>query len=285
MSGFTILILLIILIGFNKWIPGKHASLLVSSSFVLVMLFLTSCAPSSLSSGNSGHEETTQTNEEEKVTATVTKVVDGDTIDISLNGKEETVRMLLVDTPETVHPNKPVQKFGPEASAFAKETLSGKDIQLEYDGPKRDKYGRLLGYVWVDGHMFNQMLLEKGLARYAYVYDPPYTHAKEYIKAQNRAKKEKKGIWSVQGYVQDSGFQDKEAPAKEQSSENTKDTEEGKKSSSPSVRYNPNGPDRDCSDFSSQEEAQAFYEAAGGPKSDPHRLDGRDHDGVVCEGL
>ncbi|TMN21574.1 hypothetical protein FH966_01375 [Lentibacillus cibarius] len=215
------------------------------------------------------------------VDASVTRVVDGDTIKINLNGKQETVRLLLVDTPETKHPSKPVQPFGPEASDFAKRTLSGKSIQLEYDGPKRDKYDRLLAYVWVDGKMFNQMLLEKGLARLAYVYDPPYTHYQTYMKAQNRAKRAERGIWSRDGYVTDEGFYYQKG--KDTSSDsNTRGDSSAQQTGD--QKYDPNGPDRDCGDFDTQQQAQNFFKAAGGPESDPHRLD-RDNDGVVCESL
>ncbi|MBX0357047.1 thermonuclease family protein [Halobacillus sp. Nhm2S1] len=211
------------------------------------------------------------------VDATVTNVVDGDTIDIEINGREERVRLLLVDTPETVHPDKPVQPFGTEASDFAKEKLSGKEIRFEYDGPKRDYYDRLLGYVWVNGENFNQQLLEKGLARYAYEYDPPYVHSASMKNAETRAKQQEKGIWSREGYVTDEGFQGEKSSKAEEIP-----------ASSPyegSLPYDPQGPDRDCGDFSSQESAQAFYEAAGGPAQDPHRLDGHDQDGLVCESL
>ncbi len=109
--------------------------------------------------------------------ATVNRVVDGDTIEINYNGSIEDVRLLLVDTPETVHPSKPVQPFGPEASNFAKEKLEQVEtVYIEFDGPKHDHYDRLLGYIWDDGKNFNKQLLRKGLARYAYVYDPSYTH-------------------------------------------------------------------------------------------------------------
>ncbi|WP_145997323.1 thermonuclease family protein [Salirhabdus sp. Marseille-P4669] len=211
--------------------------------------------------------------------ATVTRVVDGDTIELRFeNGTTETIRLLLVDTPETKHPSLPVQQFGPEASQFAKKTLLNKQVQVEYDGPKRDKYDRLLGYLWIGNSIFNQMLLEEGLARYAYVYDPPYTHSSAFMKAQNRAKNAKKGIWSIDGYVTADGFNQHE--------------EEKKSSPNPQVGtspytgpYDPSGPDRDCGDFRTQEEAQAFFIAAGGPNRDPHNLDGTDGDGFVCESL
>ncbi|GEN52830.1 thermonuclease family protein [Halobacillus faecis] len=211
------------------------------------------------------------------VDATVMNVVDGDTIDIKINGREERVRLLLVDTPETVHPDKPVQPFGPEASDFAKEKLTGKEVRFEYDGPKRDHYDRLLGYVWVNGKNFNQQLLEKGLARYAYEYDPPYVHSAALKNAEKHAQQQAKGIWSIEGYVTDEGFREDESSRVEEMP-----------ASSPyegNLPFDPQGPDRDCSDFSSQESAQAFYEAAGGPAHDPHRLDGHDQDGLVCESL
>ncbi|WP_018933076.1 thermonuclease family protein [Gracilibacillus lacisalsi] len=150
------------------------------------------------------HAETPD--DEHFATATVSRVVDGDTVRIELDGQEETVRLLLVDTPETKHPNLPVQPFGPEASEFAVEKLAGKEIQIEFDGPERDNYDRLLGYIWVDGENFNQLLLEEGFARYAYVYDPPYIHQDEMKQAEQRAREAEIGIWSIDGYVTDDGF-------------------------------------------------------------------------------
>ncbi|MRH43884.1 nuclease [Aquibacillus halophilus] len=155
---------------------------------------------------NSSIQESETPSNPNFVSAKVTRVVDGDTMKINLNGKEETIRLLLVDTPETKAPNTPVQQFGPEASAFAQETLTGKQVQLEYDGPKRDKYDRLLVYLWIGNQTFNEMLLEGGYARLAYVYDPPYTHYKAYMKAQNRAKDGELGIWNLDNYVHEDGF-------------------------------------------------------------------------------
>nr|WP_289036864.1 thermonuclease family protein [uncultured Allobacillus sp.] len=226
-------------------------------------------------------------NESKGTTATVTRIVDGDTIEINLNGTIESVRLLLVDTPETVHPSLPVQKFGPEASSFAKKTLSGKKVQVEYDGPKRDKYGRLLAYLWVDGKNFNEMLLREGLARFAYVYDPPYTHMSSFTKAQSEAVNAKRGIWSIEGYVQSDGFNAVESETETKQSNNSSAASNETNTSGSSAYngpYNPHGKDRNCGDFDRQKNAQAFFEAAGGPEQDPHRLD-RDGDGAVCESL
>ena len=91
-------------------------------------------------------------------TFTCIRVVDGDTIILS-NG--ERVRLIGVDTPETKHPNKPVQYFGKEASAFTKRMVEGKEVTLEYGQQQRDKYGRLLAYVYLmDGTL---TLNKKGL--------------------------------------------------------------------------------------------------------------------------
>lgn len=197
------------------------------------------------------------------------RAVDGDTLVAMIDGQEEYVRLLLVDTPETKHPEKPIQPFGAEASELMKETFSPSDrIHIEYGTEKRDKYDRLLAYVYTeDGHMFNQLLLEKGLARVAYVYPPNDKYVDQFREIESEAKKEKIGIWNINGYVTEKGFNAKVVPAKE------------KKPS-----YDTTRSDRDCGDFSSQEEAQAFFETAGGPEKDSHRLDG-DGNGLVCEGL
>lgn len=142
------------------------------------------------------------------IPAEVTHVVDGDTMDVTYNGKKDTVRLLLVDTPETHHPTKPVEPFGLDAAQYATSTLEGKSVKLELDGPERDKYGRLLVYLWIDNTTFNDMLLKKGLARVAYVYNPPYKHYDEYVADESKAKDQKMGIWSLQGYVTDKGYDD-----------------------------------------------------------------------------
>ncbi|WP_288008037.1 thermonuclease family protein [Kyrpidia sp.] len=140
------------------------------------------------------------------IAAHVTKVVDGDTMDVSYNGKQDTIRLLLIDTPETHKPDTPVEPFGPEASAYAEQVLAGRDVKLELDGPQRDKYGRLLCYLWVGDQLFNKMQIEKGYARVAYVYDPPYKHYDELLAAEQKAKNAGIGIWSIPGYVTDEGY-------------------------------------------------------------------------------
>jgi micrococcal nuclease len=141
----------------------------------------------------------------------VTDVVDGDTIDVQIDGKEETIRLLLVDTPETVHPSKPVQPFGPEASDFMKELLKGEEVELEIGISERDKYGRILAYVYTkEGKMVNELLLKKGLARVAYIFPPNTKYVDDFREIQRDAQLREKGIWSIENYTTKDGFQPEE---------------------------------------------------------------------------
>lgn len=168
----------------------------MSQFFILLLIcaFVTGCGSNSANS-NLLHAE-------------VTKVVDGDTLQVMINGKKETIRLLLVDTPETVHPSKPVQPFGPEASNNLKERLNGEEIQVELGIGERDKYGRLLAYVYHQNQMINKWLLEKGLARVAYVFEPNTKYIDEFYEIQKLAQEEEIGIWSLENYATNEGFQD-----------------------------------------------------------------------------
>lgn len=139
------------------------------------------------------------------IPATVVRVVDGDTLKATVDGKEETVRLILVDTPETVHPSKPVQPFGPEASEFAKKTLEGKEVELELDVSERDQYGRILAYVWIGDKMFNEMLLEKGLARVS-VFPPDVKYVDRFREIESKARQKGIGIWSIENYATEEGY-------------------------------------------------------------------------------
>ncbi|MGM0873362.1 MAG: thermonuclease family protein [Bacillota bacterium] len=162
------------------------------------------------------------------ISAEVTRVVDGDTVNVRLeDGKEETVRLLLVDTPETVHPTKPVQPFGPEASSFAKDLLNGKKVQLELDIGERDKYGRLLAYLYVDDRMVNKLLLEKGLARVAYVFEPNTKYVDDFYTIQKQAQQQGVGIWSIENYATDQGFEDEHKEVQEDKNKEGVQTAEG----------------------------------------------------------
>ena len=128
----------------------------------------------------------------------VIKVIDGDTIDVEINGKKETLRLIGINTPETVDPRKPVQCFGREASNKAKEVLSGKMVRLEADQTQgeRDKYKRLLRYVFLeDGTNFNKFMIVEGYA-HEYTYNIPYKYQKEFKEAEATAQKGKIGLWA-----------------------------------------------------------------------------------------
>lgn len=144
----------------------------------------------------------------------VVKVVDGDTIAILMNGKSVTLRLIGIDTPETVDPRKPVQCFGKAASDKAKELLAGKTVRLEFDTSQGmlDKYGRTLAYVFLSdpstsfnkaqdkslgasGTFFNEYMISAGYA-HEYTYNLPYKYQKEFKAAEKTAREEKKGLWA-----------------------------------------------------------------------------------------
>ncbi|POZ57951.1 SPBc2 prophage-derived endonuclease YokF [Lysinibacillus sphaericus] len=152
------------------------------------------------------------------------EIIDGDTIRIKYNGSSEKIRFLLVDTPETNHKTLGVQPFGPEAKEFTKQLLAGQDtVYLEFDVSYRDKYKRLLAYVYTkDGISVQEQLLKNGLARVAYIYEPNTKHVDWFKSIQKTAQQSAIGIWSVEDYVTNSGY-DKEAynnAVKEENPEN-----------------------------------------------------------------
>ncbi|MDY0097439.1 MAG: thermonuclease family protein [Candidatus Dojkabacteria bacterium] len=124
----------------------------------------------------------------------VSRVVDGDTFKIDKLG---TIRLIGIDTPETVDPRKEVQCYGVEASNKAKELLEGKEITLEFDNSQGDvdNYGRILAYVYMeDGRMFNEVMILEGYA-HEYTYNTPYKYQNEFKIAENNARESKLGLW------------------------------------------------------------------------------------------
>lgn len=128
----------------------------------------------------------------------VLRVVDGDTIHVLLNNKDVTIRMIGIDTPETVDPRKPVQCFGKEASNHARQLLDGTTVYLEQDTSQGDydKYNRLLSYIWMaDGRLFNQVMIAEGYA-FEYTYNLPYNYQTQFKSAQRNAQNQQIGLWS-----------------------------------------------------------------------------------------
>jgi micrococcal nuclease len=177
---------------------------------------------------NTNQEETPAPNEKENTAtkeSTVTKEsnlnlkkakvvrhVDGDTFEAKLDdsGKVEKVRLILVNTPETVKPNSPVEAYGKEASDYTKKNLLDKTVYLQKDVSDTDKYGRYLYYVWVEqpkdlsekeirSKMFNAILLKEGYAQIMTI-PPNVKYADLFVKLQKEAREGKKGLWSLAEY-------------------------------------------------------------------------------------
>jgi micrococcal nuclease len=140
--------------------------------------------------------------------ATVTDVVDGDTIEVEIEevvsgpgagevqlGAAYDVRLIGIDTPETVHPAKPVQCFGREASAAAKALLLGHEVRLVKDVENTDQYDRLLRYVYMGAEMANARLVANGYAS-VYTYPPNVRHSELFVQLQREAREANRGLWS-----------------------------------------------------------------------------------------
>jgi micrococcal nuclease len=213
----------------------------------------------------------------ESVTVTVTRVIDGDTMEIEYaNGTEDTVRLLGVDTPETTLSRVSPDEFagipdttagrdhlfnwGERATALAEDELEGTQVQMVFDpdSDRRGYFGRLLVYLYVDGENFNEQLLAEGYAR---MYDSQFSLREEFTAVEQEAQATGVGLWDFQssdsGSETDSASSDVEIPP-----------------------LPPDG-DYDCGDFETQEQAQYVLENESG---DPHGLD-RDGNGVGCESL
>jgi micrococcal nuclease len=138
--------------------------------------------------------------------ASVERVVDGDTIRVRLGGRDETVRLIGIDTPETVDPRSPVECFGEEASDHTKALLpEGTAVRLVADVEARDRYDRLLAYVYRDdGTFVNLALVEDGYAS-VLTFPPNVAHVSELTAAAARARDAGRGLWGACGGPDDAG--------------------------------------------------------------------------------
>lgn len=123
----------------------------------------------------------------------VTRVIDGDTIEVAGG---ERIRYIGIDTPETVDPRRPVGCFGHEASAKNKELVENKYVRLEKDIVDKDKYGRLLRYVYVDDKFVNLELVKNGFAHILTI-PPDVKYTEEFLKAEREAREAKRGLWGT----------------------------------------------------------------------------------------
>ncbi len=199
----------------------------------------------------------------------VVQVVDGDTITVSIRGKNESIRLLGIDTPETVDPRKPVQCFGKAASDKMKAFVLGKFVKLIDDKTQgnRDKYKRLLRYVYLPDSkatFINGEMVKQGFAFSYRQY--PTKMLEKFNNFEKYAREKNLGLWGSCPVnltpVTPTSFPQNSAPS--------------------AATYS--GGDKDCSDFATHATAQAFFISEGGPASDPHKLDA-DKDGLACESL
>lgn len=194
----------------------------------------------------------------------VVKVIDGDTISVKIDGKIEAVRLIGIDSPESVDPRKPVQCFGKEASDKAREILIGKKVSLEYDPTQgeKDKYKRLLRYVFLeDGQNFNKLMIESGYA-HEYTYKTSYKYQKDFKLGEVGARERRLGLWGDDACVNPT--QSLQGPTSSAEVENGDFSCVGKKT---------------CGQMTGCSEAYFYLNNCG-----LSRLDA-DKDGVPCESL
>lgn len=159
---------------------------------VLVILILVLLLGSRSGSSGGGDSEPPGGSAE----ADVERVVDGDTIEVYLDGHEEDVRYIGIDTPESVKPDSPVECFGPEASERNHELVDGRRVRLVFDRERRDVYGRLLAYVYVGDELINAELLRGGYAQTLEI-EPNTSHAQQFREIESDAAAAGRGLWGA----------------------------------------------------------------------------------------
>jgi micrococcal nuclease len=143
----------------------------------------------------------------EQIPITLVETIDGDTIKVKVKGKLETIRYLLVDTPESKNPRTCVQPYAQEAFQRNNQLVRDGSLTMEFEqGNTRDSYGRLLAYVYFDGKSVQETLLKEGFARVAYIINPPYKYLSQYKVDESYAKRNRVNIWSRTGFVTSWGF-------------------------------------------------------------------------------
>ena len=136
---------------------------------------------------------------ENEVLITIFKVVDGDTVDIEIDGHTERVRLIGVNTPETKHPTKPIECFGPEASAYLTQLLpKGTAVRIERDVEARDRYGRMLLYLYLGSNnlFINLDLVARGFGTPMSI-EPNTFHRNDFVRAAAQAEAANVGLWKA----------------------------------------------------------------------------------------
>jgi micrococcal nuclease len=130
------------------------------------------------------------------VAAEVTRVVDGDTVEATVGGTVEDIRYIGLDTPESVAPGEPVECFGRRAAAFNRRLVEGRIVRLVFDQERRDRYGRLLAYVYLGDEFVNAALLRRGYAR-TLTIAPNDRFAGLFARLEREAGDSGRGLWSA----------------------------------------------------------------------------------------
>ncbi len=162
------------------------------------LLLLVSCGNSTTTNSPQTSGLTAQSDQSGFV-VTILKVVDGDTVDIDINGRTERVRLIGVNTPETKHPTKPIECFGPEASAYMTELLpKGTTVRIERDVEARDRYGRMLLYLYRDSDnlFINLDLVSRGYGTPMSI-EPNTFHRNDFVRAAALAEVSNVGLWKA----------------------------------------------------------------------------------------
>lgn len=191
-------------------------------------------------STSKNHVEASNKQEASFVKATITSVSDGDTVTAQVGSQSYKVRMIGVDTPETVHPTKPVSFYGKEASDFSKAMLNGREVYLEKDVSETDRYQRALRYVWlrlpsnpsnpsfedVRDKMFNGILLRDGYGALA-TFPPDVKYLDQFRKIAKSASENELGLYNK---AERAKFEGEDSPKKTESDKSPKRTESNKES-------------------------------------------------------
>lgn len=241
---------------------------------VILVIFLAGCS-GGIPSTETEDDSAGASDEVTEWTVTVTRVIDGDTVEIRYaNGQTDTLRLLGVDTPEmTLNrvspdefegiPHTPagrdhLYEWGQRATQFAEAELAGEEVRIVVDeeADRRGSFGRLLVYVYVDGENFNERLLSDGYAR---LYDSPFSQREAFAATEQEAQNNSVGLWAFD--------------------ESNTGSASGSPADTTDVPPLPPDGDYDCSDFDTQAQAQQVLDESTG---DPHGLDG-DGDGIACE--
>lgn len=279
----------------NKWkfkLTQTKKTLFVVLGFFIFIFSMGSSNPSENTTQKTVAETTPKAKEEATITPeiptetiepapekklySVLRVVDGDTVAVEIEGKEEVLRLIGINTPETVDPRKPVQCFGIEASNKAKETLNGKKVSIEADNTQNDldKYNRPLRYIYLEnGTNFNKMMIEEGYA-FEYTYSSiPYKYQTDFKNAEKTAREQKKGLWAETAC---SGSLTKPTANSETSSSPVSTASIPEQKNTDSFSGNCAGK-RTCGQMVNCEEAYFYLNSCGVSGLD------RDKDGIPCE--